>query len=169
MLLILECIILCIIFTILIIFPSIKKGPLTGIMSYPPAIRKRVEELPQYADVIKSVERKHMSKKIVAVFVFAFFLAIVAYLSGAKTFSSVFYHVFILSLAVNIYDLIVLDIIYFCHSKRSMIPGTEDMIDEYRKPWYHIYGALIGILIGAVIAVLSASIVYGYNLIIFAM
>lgn len=162
--LILQCIIACILFTA-IILPPLYKNPITQIMSYPTAIRKRVEELPQYADVIKNVEKKHMSKKIAAAFVFSFVLSIVAYLSGARTFLTAFYHVFILFFVVNIYDMLVLDIGLFCHSKKSIIPGTEDMIHEYRKPWHHIRGALIGILIGSVVASLSASIICGYNLI----
>ena len=36
---------------------------------------------------------------------------------------------------MNIYDLIVFDLIIFCHSQKLMIPGTEDMIKEYRSPW----------------------------------
>ena len=50
---------------------------------------------------------------------------------------------------MNIYDLIVFDLIIFCHSQKLMIPGTEDMIKEYRSPWHHIKGAIKGIVIGA--------------------
>ncbi|PWM84014.1 hypothetical protein DXB30_13135 [Coprobacillus cateniformis] len=72
---------------------------------------------------------------------------------------SVYRHVFILFLTVNIYDLIVFDLIIFCHSQKLMIPGTEDMIKEYRSPWHHIKGAIKGIVIGAFVALLSASII----------
>ena len=89
MLLMLQYIIACIIFTI-IILPPLYKNPLAQIMSYPPTIRKRVEGLPQYKDVIKTVEKKHIFKKIIAAFIFSFVLAAVAYLSGAKTFVAVF-------------------------------------------------------------------------------
>ena len=163
MLLILQCIIACILFTAIMI-PPLYKNPINQIMSYPTAIRKRVESLPQYADVIKKTEKKHIFKKIIAVFVFGFILSIIAYLSGAKTFIPAFKHVFILFFVVNIYDMLVLDIGLFCHSKKSIIPGTEDMIKEYQNPWHHIRGAFIGIIIGAIVSFLSASIIYGYNL-----
>lgn len=40
-----------------------------------------------------------------------------------------------------------------------MIPGTEDIIKEYKNPWHHIKGAIKGIIIGAFTALLSASII----------
>lgn len=40
-----------------------------------------------------------------------------------------------------------------------MIPGTEDMKEEYRNPTHHIIGALKGFVISAVAALLAASLV----------
>ncbi|HBL07271.1 MAG TPA: hypothetical protein DDZ33_10180 [Clostridium sp.] len=56
--------------------------------------------------------------------------------------------------------MIVLDIGLFCHSKRTRIPGTEDMDKEYKNPWHHIKGAVIGIVIGTIVALLSGAIVH---------
>ena len=165
MTLVLQCITACIIFTIIILSP-LYKNPLTQIMSYPTSIRKRVEELPKYSSEIKSVQRSHIIRKVLALFIFSFILAIVAYLSEAKTFSSAFQHVFILSFTVNIYDVLVLDIGLFCHDKKVIIPGTEDMIEEYKNPWHHIRGALIGAVVGVVVSILAGPFVYGYNLIL---
>jgi len=129
-------------------------------MSYPKEIRDRVENLPQYKDVIKVEEKRHLSVKLIAVLIFAIVLAVVAYYSGAKNFKSAYIHVFILFFVVNIYDMIVLDIGLFCHSKRTRIPGTEDMDKEYKNPWHHIKGAGIGIIIGTIVALLSGAIVH---------
>lgn len=159
-----QCIITCIIFTV-IVMPPVFKNPLVQIGSYPPAIRKRVEELPQYANIIKSAEKTHIARKIIAAVVSIIILGVVAYFSGARTFLAAFYHVFILFFVVNIYDMIVLDFVVFCHSKKVIIPGTEDMIDEYKKPWHHIRGAFIGTVLGAIVALLSATLVYAYSLI----
>jgi small-conductance mechanosensitive channel len=116
--------------------------------------------MPQYKDIIKAEEKRHLSIKLIAVLIFAIVLAVVAYYSGARTFTSSFFHVFIIFFVVNIYDLIVLDIGVFCHSKRTRISGTEDMDKEYRNPWHHIRGAVIGTIIGTVVALLSGRIVY---------
>jgi len=129
-------------------------------MSYPKEIIERVENLPQYKDVIKVEKKRHLSIKLISVLIFAIVLAVVAYYSGAKNFKSAYIHVFILFFVVNIYDMIVLDIGLFCHSKRTRIPGTEDMDKEYKNPWHHIRGAVIGIIIGTVVALLSGAIVH---------
>ena len=60
----------------------------------------------------------------------------------------------------GVYDLLVLDIGLFCHSKKTRIPGTEDMDKEYRNPRHHIIGAGTGTIIGAVVALLSGGIIH---------
>ncbi len=57
MILFVQCLILCIIFTILIL-PLQYINLLSQFASYPTAIKKRVYELPQYKDFIASVEHK---------------------------------------------------------------------------------------------------------------
>lgn len=159
MLLVIECMVACIIFTA-VVLPTQYKDPIKYIMSYPPEIRKRVESLPQYRSSIKSTEKSHIIKKLIAVFIFIALLSAVAYFSGAKNFQTAFLHVFILFLAVNLFDVIVLDIGVFCHSKKLRIAGTEDMDREYKNYLFHVKGAIKGIVLGIVISLLSASIVY---------
>lgn len=154
MILLIECVILCILFT-LIIMPAQYKDPMVMIMSYPPNVIKRVEQLPQYAGCIKERKKKHISKKIFGVFFFATVLAVVAYFSGCRGFEDTFFHVFILFVAVNLYDMLVLDWGVFCHSKKLRIPGTEDMDKEYTDYLFHAKGAAKGIVIGVVVAILA--------------
>jgi hypothetical protein len=90
-------------------------------------------------------------------------LAFVAYFSGARTFLAAFIHTFILFSAVNLYDLVVLDIIVFCHSKWVIIKGTEDMIDEYKNPMHHIKGFVKGVEISVLAGVLAGGIVEMYT------
>ena len=103
--------------------------------------------------------------KLFAVLVFIILLSTVAYFSGAQTFKTAFLHVFILFLSVNLFDLIVLDIGVFCHSKKLRLPGTEDMDNEYKNYLFHIKGALKGIVLGILISFLSASIIYLFSII----
>jgi len=162
MVLFIQCVILCIIFTFLILPPQFK-DPLSQITSYPPAIRERVESLPQYKDCLKRTKEKNIARKIVGTIIATIALALLAYLSGNKTFASAFIHVFILFFVVNMYDLIVLDLLIFSNSKKLVIPGTEDMAGEYKNPIHHIRGAIKGSIIGAVVAMLSASLVVLIN------
>lgn len=159
MILVIESLLACAIFTI-IVLPAQYKNPVKYIMSYPPEIRKKVESLPQYSGFIKNEEKKHIFRKIIAVFLFIVLLSAVAYFSGATDFRAAFFHVFTLFFVVNIYDTFILDIGIFCHSKKLRIIGTEDMDREYRNYLFHIKGGLKGIVIGAVISLIAAGAVY---------
>lgn len=163
MLLVIECITVCILFTILIL-PAQYRNPLSQFSSYPTAIKKRVYELPEYKDFISKIEIKNWMRKFIGAIFISIILSFVAFFSGKITFISAYTHVFILFLTINLYDLIVFDLIIFCHSKKLMIPGTEDMVKEYKNPWHHIKGAAKGIIIGAIIALISGSIIHVMSL-----
>ena len=159
MILFIQCVVCCLLFT-LAILPAQYKDPINMIMSYPPKIRQRVEELPQYKGAIKQREKAHVGKKIFGLIFFVIALSGCAYLSGCRSFSTTFMHVFILFFVVNIYDLIVLDWGIFCHSKKLRIPGTEDMEKEYKDYMFHVRSACIGIVLGLIVALLSGCIIH---------
>jgi len=117
-------------------------------MDFPPEIIKIVESLPQYKDKIKKKEKRHIKKKILAVIAFVLVLSSVAYFSGCRSFLDTFLHVFIIFVAVNLYDLVVLDWGIACHSKKIRIPGTEDMDKEYKNYLFHTRGFFIGCVLG---------------------
>ena len=162
MTLFIQCIMLCIIFTLLILPPQFK-NPLSQITSYPPAIRARVESLPQYRDILHDTKQKNIARKVTGALIAVVILAFLAYYSGKASFLPAFIHVFILFFVVNIYDLVILDLIVFAHSKKVVIPGTEDMVGEYKNPVHHIRGFCKGIIIGAAVAILAAIIVEVIN------
>lgn len=158
MLLAIECIIACLLFTLMII-PSQIRNPVGHILSYPKSIRRRAESLPQYQDTIRQTENRRLSIKIASVIVLAILLAATAYFSGAADFWSAFRHVFIIFLSVNLYDVFILDLLFFCHSSKVIIPGTEDMVNEYRNPVHHIKGGFAGLAIGTFVSLLSAGLI----------
>ncbi|MBE5944973.1 MAG: hypothetical protein E7258_08680 [Lachnospiraceae bacterium] len=67
-------------------------------------------------------------------------------------------HVFIIFLAVNLYDLIILDWGIACHSRKIRIPGTEDMEKEYNNPWFHTRGFIKGCVLGLIVALMSGGL-----------
>ena len=158
MALFIQCIVLCIIFTFLILPPQFK-NPLSQITSYPPAIRERVASLSQYKDILNVTKKKNVARKIVGTLIAIVALALLAFFSGKTAFFPAFVHVFILFFAVNMFDLIIFDLIVFPNSKKVIIPGTEDMVNEYKNPVHHIKGACKGIIIGVVVAALSGGMV----------
>lgn len=158
MVLLIQCIVFCLLFT-LATLTVLYKDPINMIMSYPPEIIKRVEGLPQYKNVIKKRKKEHISKKISGLIFFVILLSVVAYFSGCRSFGAVFIHVFTLFFVVNIYDLFVLDWGIFCHSMKLRIPGTEDMEKEYKNYAFHVRGAVIGIALGLLVALLSGCMI----------
>lgn len=55
---------------------------------------------------------------------------------------------------MNVYDLLILDILWFSNTKRTKITGTEDMVNEYNNPTVHIYAFLRGMVMTFVGALL---------------
>ena len=123
MLLMMECVIACALFALVVLWTQYKE-PIKYIMSYPPEIRKRVESLPQYKDSIRATEKKHMYKKIAAVLLFIVVLAAVAYFSGARTFQTAFGHTFFLFAAVAPFYARVFVIWLFLSSRKRSITRT---------------------------------------------
>ena len=81
------------------------------------------------------------------------------YVNGCTTFLDSFLNGFILWTVVNLWDVIVLDIIWFCHDPYFVFKGTEDMVDEYHNYWFHIKGFFIGELLALIICLLASLII----------
>ena len=121
--------------------------------------------MPQYKDCIKKKEKFHLLIKMISIFIFALILYIIAYMSGAKTFIQVFKYVFTIFFVVNLYDLLIMDLLIFRNIKKFRIPGTEDMDKEYKECWHHIRGFFIGIRIGIIVSLISTLYIQIFNII----
>ncbi|MBR1506714.1 MAG: hypothetical protein IJ619_01740 [Eubacterium sp.] len=147
MILLFECLIGIILFA-LIVVPMGLKDPLGMISDYPPAIRKKSEELGLVEKSEKRFSAKDLLRKMLAIIVLVVVAVLVMIkINHAETFWQGFLNAFIVWLAITWFDAIVLDCIWFCHSKRMRIPGTEDM-KEYQDYLFHIKQSCIGTLIG---------------------
>ena len=60
---------------------------------------------------------------------------------------------------MNWFDAIVLDCLWFCHDKHSVIEGTEDMTDAYHDYWFHLKGSLICMVLAVPAALVAGLIV----------
>lgn len=158
MILIIECIISCFLFTI-IAGGMTYFSPLSMIRDYPPAIQKKVKELGLVTDEKKSFTIKYIIRKILAIIIFGLVLAFIVYkFNGADTFLKGFAYSYLLFCVVDWWDAIVMDCLWFCHSKKVIIPGTEGM-KEYKDYWFHIKGGLKGMLIGLLICALAGGFI----------
>lgn len=157
MIIVIESIVLCVLFTVMVYFMS--REPIKTLFNYPPKIQERVKSLDEYKDKIPTEENK-ISAKIGASIIFLIIMCLlVRYVNGCTTFIDAFLNGFILWTVVNLYDLVVLDIIWFCHDKYFVFKGTEDMVEEYHNYWFHTKGFFIGEGLALIISSLAGIIV----------
>lgn len=157
MIIVIESIVLCALFTIMVYV--ISREPIKTLYNYPPKIQERVKSLDEYKEKIPSTENK-IGAKIIASILFLIIICIVLrYINGYTTFIESFKYGFLLWTIVNLYDAIVLDIIWFCHDKHFVFKGTEDMVEEYHNYWFHIKGFFIGEILALVICTLAGLII----------
>ncbi|MBR6688538.1 MAG: hypothetical protein IKL68_00790 [Clostridia bacterium] len=142
MILIIEAIALCVLFTIMVYIMSRK--PIKTLYNYPPKIQERVKSLEEYKDQIPTEKNKVFAKCLASIVIIIIISLILRYVNGYTTFIEGFGYGFLLWTIVNIYDAVVMDIIWFCHDPYFVFKGTEDMVDEYHDYWFHIKGSLIG-------------------------
>ena len=157
MILVIESLVLCLVFTIFVYI--ISREPIKIIYNYPPKIQERVKSIEEYKNSIPTKENK-ITIKLLACFVFLIIISLILrYINGYETFIESFKYGFLLWTIVNLYDAIVLDIIWFCHDKHYIIKGTEDMKEEYHNYLFHIKGFFIGEGLALIICFLAGIII----------
>lgn len=145
--LLIECVIGIILFTVIVVALTLK-NPMASIGDYPPEIKKRCEELKLIEPTQKRYTSKDVIRKIVAAILFSVIFAFVLYkFNGADTFLKGFVYSYIIWIVIDWYDALVIDCMWFCHSEKVKIKGTEDM-EEYNDYLFHIKQSVIGMLIG---------------------
>ena len=157
MIIIIESIILCLLFTLMVYIMS--KNPIKTLYNYPPKIVERVKSLEEYKDKIPTTENKLVAKIGASLIFLAILCIVLRYINGYQTFSESFGYGFLLWSIVNLYDLVVLDIIWFCHDKRFIFKGTEDMQAEYHNYLFHTKGFFIGEMLALIICFVASLII----------
>lgn len=158
MILFIESVILCLLFTIMVFIMS--RDPIKTVYNYPPKIQERVKSLKEYEGKIPTQDNKIGAKLIACVLFLAILCGILRYINGYTTFAESFLYGFLLWTIVNLFDVIVLDILWFCHDPYFVLKGTEDMVDEYHNYWFHIKGFFIGEGLASIICLLAALIIH---------
>ena len=158
MVLVVESLILCLAFTVMVYIMSRK--PINTLYNYPPRIQERVKSLEEYRDKVPTQKNK-ITAKLGALVLFTVIMALLLrYVNKCTTFRDAFINGFILWTVVNLYDAIVLDIIWFCHDPYFVFKGTEDMVDDYHDYMFHIRGFFIGEALALVVCLLAALLVH---------
>ncbi len=157
MIILIESIILCIVFTVIVYI--ISRNPIKTLYNYPPKIQERIKSQDYYKEEIPKETNKIFAKIIASILFLSLLSILLKYVNGYETFQDAFLYGFLLWTIVNLYDLVVLDIIWFCHDKYFILKGSEDMIEEYHNYRFHFKGFLIGEILGLIICFLSGIII----------
>ena len=161
MILAVEAIGLCILFTLMVFI--IAREPIKTLYNYPPKIQERVKSLDAYKNQIPTEENKVVAK-IGASILFVIILSLLMrYVNGYTTFGQALCYGFLLWTVVNLFDLVVLDILWFCHDPHFVFRGTEDMVKDYHDYGFHFKGFLIGEALALIICA-SAGVVVQFVL-----
>jgi len=157
MVVLIECLVFCILFTFMVYLMS--KNPIKTIYNYPPKIQEKVKSLKEYKNMLPTQNNKIVAKLSVSIIIILLVSLVFHYINGYTEFLEAFTNSLIIWTTINIYDVIILDICWFCRSEKFIFPGTEDLKNEYRNYWFHIKEGLFGELIGAIICLIIGLIV----------
>lgn len=157
MLILIESIMLCVLFTIMVYIMS--KDPIKTLYNYPPKIQERVKSLDEYKDKIPTTKNKIFAKVVASIFIIIIISLILRYINGYTTFLKSFGYGFLIWTIVNIYDALVIDICWFCRNPRFVFKGTEDMTKEYHNYWFHIKESLKGEVIALIVCCIVGLII----------
>jgi len=142
-----ECVVICVLFTIIVVTMAKKGDPIDIVFDYPQPIIDRAYELGLIKQDRKTMRKSVLIKKCIAVAILGIPLGFLAkYLNGAQTFWQGFWVIYGIGLVVSLYDFL-LDCTWFCHDSSLIIPGTEDLTDSYHDYLFHAKASLRGALL----------------------
>ncbi len=160
MILTIEIIVLCVLFSVIIIVGT-KINPLGGLHNLPKVVQERVANLPEYKDrniqVVSAKQR--ILKKLPALVLLAFLFCAMIYGAGARTFLQGFLYTFILWAVIKLYVTLVLNCGWYAHTPSVWIKGTEDMKNEYQNYKFYLSSVPRSLVAGAVVAVLIGIVI----------
>ena len=165
MILAIECAAACVIFGAGII-ASVLINKEAWLQDYAPEVQQRfLEANPEYKSGNKAQRTAVLIVgKILVSLLFAVILSAMVYIAGARDFLTGALYSYIIWAVVNVFDVIVLDMLVFPYWKRIRLPGTEDMDREYAGNWRkHILDGFYGMLIGVPVACLCGLAVFLLN------
>ena len=121
------------------------QGAKYQLYNYPPAIKERAiqkgittqEELSDHA-------KKNKIIGLVAMLILSMLITCVV--NRQFTFLAGFVQSYIFFNVFSLFDALVIDSIWFCHSKWWVIPGTEDMTEAYHDYAFHWKWFLVGLV-----------------------
>lgn len=146
-----ETAVLAVLFTIGVV--ALSKNPVDTVYDMPEPIVNRCLELGLIDETKKADSPRTRRKKLAAAILITLVMALALFfVNHAENFLQGFLIPYLIWTIVDWYDCFVIDWIWVCHSKKLIIPGTEDLTDSYKDYKFHFIASLKGMVIGLPIA-----------------
>ena len=121
------------------------QGVRKQLYNYPPAIKQRAIE----RGITTQAEMDAMAKKNKIFGLLVMAVLSMAFTCGVNkqfTFGAGFAQSYLFFNVFSLFDALVIDSIWFCHSKWWVVPGTEDMTDAYHDYAFHWKWFFVGLV-----------------------
>lgn len=136
---------------------TVKKN-MKSFYSYPDEIQNRIKKNEVLVDMIPS-KKSSLSSFVSNMFMFTVVFCLIGLLFPTKNFSSLFLYYLLLGQGLNLFDLFVIDLLWWRNTKRTHIAGLDVESDLYKNPKKHIEAFYRGIVMFLCAALISAVII----------
>lgn len=154
---IMEAIAYSLVYSVFMIILFKIQGAKYQLYNYPPAIKERAIE----KGIITQEELNKNAKKnkIMGIVVMILLSVIITcVINKQTTFFSGFLQGYIFFNVFSLVDSLIIDTIWFCHSKWWVIPGTEDMTEAYHDYAFHWKWFFLGLVSSLPLAAITGGI-----------
>lgn len=154
-----EAIIYTLVYTAMMLGIFKVQGARRQLYNYPSAIReKAIERGITTQEELDANAKKNKSVGLLLMLLLCVFMTCI--INKQHTFLDGFVQSYIFLNVFSLFDALVIDTIWFCHSKWWLIPGTEDLTEAYHDYAFHWKWFFIGLvsaiplslIIGAIVA-----------------
>ena len=134
------------------------QGARRQLYNYPPAIReKAIERGITTQEELDTNAKKNKSVGLLLMLLLCVFMTCV--INKQHTFLDGFVQSYIFLNVFSLFDALVIDTIWFCHSKWWLIPGTEDLTEAYHDYAFHWKWFFIGLISAIPLSLIIGAIV----------
>ena len=123
--------------------------------TYPDEVQKIVKAHPELSGNIR--QHLHFYGRISAsrLLLFTALLFAMGLLTRQEYFAGNFLNTLLLGQALNLFDFLVIDLLWWRHTKRVRFSGTEESPELYADPRKHFYAFLRGVLLFLAVALIN--------------
>lgn len=129
---------------------------LKGLSAYPDVIQRQIK-----SDLILGSQVKTTSPVtifLLNLFLYTILLLIMCFSEREESFLANFWNVLFMGESLNLFDFLVIDMLWWRHTKRIRFTGTENQPELYRDPKNHLISFVKGILMFFIAALVDGLI-----------